>query len=98
MNVRNDLQHIQQVTGENQVSAVEKPPSIGATSPSATSDQTHLSGAASLASHTASLPDVRADKVQSVQAAIASGSYSVSSSDVAASLIQHMTQTTGNQG
>lgn len=98
MNVRNDLQPIQPVTGENQVSAGEKPLSAGATSAPASGDQTHLSGAASLASHAASLPDVRTDKVQSVQAAIAAGSYSVSSSDVAASLIQHMTQKTGNQG
>lgn len=95
MNVRNDLQHIQPVAGENQVSAVEKPPSDAATSAPAAGDQAHLSGAASLASHAASLPDIRPDRVQSVQAAIASGSYNISSSDVADSLMQHMI---GSQG
>lgn len=96
MNIRNDLQQIQQVTAENQV---EKPSSTAAASAaastSATNDQAHLSGAASLASHAASLPDVRADKIQSVQSAIAGGSYSVSAYDVADSVMKHMMN---NQG
>ena len=53
-------------------------------------EEAHLSSAASLASHAASLPDVRTEKVQSVQAAIASGGYNISASDVANSLMGHM--------
>ncbi len=91
MNVRNDLQPIQPIAGDNQVSAVEKSPAAASpSSPAVSTDQTHLSGAASLVSHVASLSDVRAEKVQSIQAAIASGSYSVSSSDVAQSLMNDM--------
>jgi len=96
MNVRNDLQPVQPIAGDNQLSVVEKPSAAANPSTSAVSaDQAHLSGAASLISHAASLSDVRAEKVQSVQAAIANGSYSVSSSDVARSLMDHML---GNQG
>jgi flagellar biosynthesis anti-sigma factor FlgM len=91
MNIRNDLQSIQPIAGENQVSAVEKPPSAASASPAAAgADYAQLSGAASLASHAASLPDIRAEKVQSVQAAIANGAYNVSSTDVAGSLMNHM--------
>lgn len=95
MNIRNDLQPIQPVSGDTQVSATEKTPSVSAASPSATGgDRADLSAAASLSSHAASLPDVRSEKVQSIQAAIAAGSYNVSSTDVAQSLIGHML---GNQ-
>jgi len=91
MNVRNDLQPIQPIAGDNHVSAVDKPSVSASPSSSAVStDQAHLSGAASLISHAASLSDVRAEKVQSIQAAIANGSYSISSSDVAQSLMNHM--------
>lgn len=95
MNVRNDLPPIQPIAGDNQVSAVEKSPTPANPSASAAStDHADLSGAASLISHAASLSDVRAEKVQSVQAAIASGSYNVSSTDVAQSLMGYML---GNQ-
>ena len=91
MNIRNDLQSVQPIPAETQVSGVDKPSSISsATAATIDSDQTHLSSAASLISHAASLPEVRMEKVQSVQAAIASGSYGVSASDVAHSLMSHM--------
>ncbi len=53
-------------------------------------DQTHLSQAAVAASATSSLSDVRLDKVASIQQALASGSYSVSPSDLAGKLIDHL--------
>lgn len=96
MNVRNDFQPIPPIADNNQASAVEK--SSAAANPSAqavSTDQAHLSATASLISQAASLSDVRAEKVQSIQAAIANGSYSVSSSSVAQSLVNHML---GNQG
>lgn len=94
MNISNDLQFIQQALGENQVSGVERQSSASAVSHSSRAtdagDQAHLSPAASLASQAASLPDVRMEKVQSIQGAIAEGSYHVSSTDLAHSLIGHM--------
>ena len=53
-------------------------------------DDAELSSAASLVSQAASLPDVRAEKVEAVKAAIADGSYNVSSADVAQSIVDHM--------
>lgn len=92
MNIRNDLQPIQPVSGDTQVSAAEKVPSASTASPAAAAggDRADLSAAASLSSHAASLPDVRSEKVQSIQAAIAAGNYSVNSTDVAQSLMGHM--------
>lgn len=91
MNVRNDLQTIQPTSTDTQISPAERVSSASLeASAAAASDQAHLSSAASLASHTSSVSDVRAEKVQSIQAAIASGSYQVSSADVAQSLMGHM--------
>ena len=53
-------------------------------------DVAHLSQAASLISQTLALPDVRMDKVGQVQQALAEGSYSVDSSDVADRMISTM--------
>lgn len=92
MNIRNDLQPIQPVPGDTPVSAVGNASSASTSSSAvaAGGDRADLSAAASLSSHAASLPDVRAEKVQSIQAAIAAGNYNVSSSDVAQSLIGHI--------
>lgn len=57
---------------------------------SSTADQATLSSAASLASQAASVPDVRQEKVAAIQAALAGGTYSVSSQDVAQSMMDHM--------
>lgn len=55
-----------------------------------TEDMAHLSEAASLTSQASSTSDVRFDKVATVQAAIAGGTYNVPSTDVAQSLVDHM--------
>jgi flagellar biosynthesis anti-sigma factor FlgM len=52
--------------------------------------QADLISATSLAKQAAALPDVRQEKVAAVRAAIADGTYEVSSEDVAQSLIDHM--------
>jgi flagellar biosynthesis anti-sigma factor FlgM len=95
MNVRNDLPPLQPIAADPQVFAIEKGAGNGASpvgSAPATrgTDQAHLSFAASLIGHAASLSDVRADKVQSVNGAIADGSYNVDATDVAQSLMNHM--------
>ena len=53
-------------------------------------DHTNLSSAGGLVAQLASSPDVRADKVASLQAAIASGGYKVPASAVADKLITHL--------
>jgi negative regulator of flagellin synthesis FlgM len=54
------------------------------------SDQTSLSSASALVSQAAGLPDVDMEKVTAVQNALASGTYQVSSSDVAAKLVDSL--------
>jgi flagellar biosynthesis anti-sigma factor FlgM len=91
MNVANDLQAAQPVSGGGSIFAVGrgvvKP---GMHTSSESTDQASLSGAAGLASVAASLPDVRAERVQAVRVAIAGGEYKVSAENVADSLMDHM--------
>lgn len=54
------------------------------------SDDARLSFAGELITQTLGASDVRADKVEALQKAIASGSYRVSSADVADRLIQSL--------
>ena len=92
MNIRSDFQPLQALTADIALSAAPMAaahPDVLA-SASVSADQAHLSGAASLAVHAASLSDVRQDKVESIRAAIADGTYHVSSSDVAQSLMDHL--------
>lgn len=53
-------------------------------------DDAHLSVAGELITQTLGASDVRVDKVEALQKAIASGSYSVSAAEVADKLIQSM--------
>jgi flagellar biosynthesis anti-sigma factor FlgM len=55
-------------------------------------DQTHWSQAAVLVSATSADSDVRLEKVAEIQQALTAGTYSVSPSDVAAKLIDHLLQ------
>lgn len=93
MNIRSDLQAVQPVPSDIILSSVQGAAAKADSKlepASESADHADLSGAASLVSQAASLPDVRTEKVESIQAAIAGGNYNVSSSDVAQSLIRHL--------
>ena len=92
MDIRNSLDGLKSLLGVTQPapSATQpKPPS--AASPSAlTSDSATLSSAGSAVASTAADSDVRPDKVASIQAALASGTYNVPPSAVASKVVDAM--------
>ena len=92
MDIRTDFQSLQHVSGDAAVARSERASEVaGSTNnPAPPADEAHLSSAAKMVTQTGSLPDVRAEKVASVQAALAAGTYNVSSSEVAGKLIDHM--------
>jgi negative regulator of flagellin synthesis FlgM len=90
MNVQNDLQGIQQILTRADPSGGARTPAKDATGASAPGDEAHLSAAAHLAAKAIAAPEVNTEKVAGVQAALADGSYHVSSSEVADKLIAHM--------
>ena len=61
-----------------------------ATSPAEQADHTNLSSAGGMMAHALEGSDVRMEKVGALQKAIASGTYSVSSSDVAGKMIDSL--------
>ncbi len=101
MSFTNNIGSLQQIvssiaTGEikssQQANATEKSTSV-TTSGSAntvSSDRANLSAASSVLAQALSGDDVRTEKVAALQQAIASGTYNVSSSDVADKLIQSL--------
>ena len=91
MNISQDMQSARAMAPQVEVAVGKKASGSGATAlEPIVGDQTHLSGAASLASQAASVPDVRQEKVTSVQTALADGTYSVKSDEVAQSLMHHL--------
>jgi flagellar biosynthesis anti-sigma factor FlgM len=95
MDIRNNLQALQQIFGQASIERNRAASSEGAAGSSAgpvnlDADQTTVSSAALHASQASALPDVRMNLVSSVQAAIASGNYHVDSAAVASKLISHM--------
>lgn len=91
MNVRSGISPIQPLDRDLQVSSVTIAANESAKLPPlASSDQANPSNRALLGTQLAPLPDVRTEKVQAMQLAIASGNYTVSSMDVADSLMEHM--------
>lgn len=94
MNIQNDLQGVQLVERGADLSGTERMTGVqSAANLPAGSDEAHVSEAAYLVSQAVALPEIRTEKVASVQAALADGSYQVSSSDVAGKLIDHMQRT-----
>jgi flagellar biosynthesis anti-sigma factor FlgM len=67
-------------------------PSRGRSEASGGADQASLSSASALISQAIGLPDVDMQKVTAVQNALARGAYQVSSSDVAASMMDSLTR------
>jgi negative regulator of flagellin synthesis FlgM len=61
-----------------------------ASAPAEQADQTNLSSTSGMIAHALEGSDVRMEKVTSLQQSIASGSYSVSSSDVAGKMIDSL--------
>jgi negative regulator of flagellin synthesis FlgM len=81
-----------EIKGSQQTSAAEKS-TPATTSPSASavsSDRANLSSTSSVLAQALSADDVRTEKVAALQQAIASGTYNVSSSEVAGKLIQSL--------
>ncbi len=92
MDIRSSLDGLKSLLGVN-------PPAPAATQPRSTtaaggsalaSDSATLSSAGSEVSQTASESDVRTDKVASVQAALAAGTYNVPASAVASKVVDAM--------
>lgn len=75
-----------QATESTEVSQQRK----AAAAPAKQADQTSLSSAGGMIAHALEGSDVRTDKVAALQKAIASGSYNVSSSDVAGKMIDSL--------
>ncbi len=63
---------------------------VGKTEQTNHGDQTNLSSAGGIIAHALSGSDTRSEKIAALQQAIASGSYKVSSSDVAGKMIQSL--------
>jgi len=91
MNVNNSLQGLQQLFSSQEVARPSgRTETNGARGAEAGADQATLSAAARLAASVAPDADVRMDKVASVQAALASGTYKVPSTEVAGKMIDQM--------
>ncbi|HTV16509.1 MAG TPA: flagellar biosynthesis anti-sigma factor FlgM [Acidobacteriaceae bacterium] len=92
MNVNNDVQGLQQLFPTQEIGKTEAaaPQRSGTETSSSAVDQATLSPAASMAAEAAQDSGVRMDKVTAVQQAIAAGTYSVPSSDVAGKIIDQM--------
>ena len=73
-----------------QTSTTNKPYQGGQPAAAIKADQAQLSVASGLITKAFAAPDVRADKVASLQKAIAAGTYNVSSHDVAGKLLQSL--------
>lgn len=91
MNVNNDLQGMQQLFPSQEVTKTAGGRSAAEAQPAAAGhDEATLSPAASLAAQSGPDSDVRMDKVSQVQQALAAGTYSVPSSEVAGRMIGYM--------
>jgi len=91
MNVNNDLQGLQQLLSSQEVAKGESGKRSAAAQQAGSGvDEATLSSAASVAAQTAPDADVRMEKVAAVQQALAAGTYSVPSTDVANRMIESM--------
>jgi flagellar biosynthesis anti-sigma factor FlgM len=92
MDIRNSLEGLKTLLGVTQTPAASTPAKNGATSGtgSAGSDRATLSSAGSQVSQSSADSDVRMDKVASIQSALKAGTYNVSASAVASSVVGSM--------
>ena len=92
MNVPNTIESLGQLFPSDATStSVVRQTVQGSQSEGLTADQTTVSSTASQVAVSANEPEVRMDKVASIQSVLLSGTYQVSASDVADKLIQTMT-------
>ena len=92
MDIRSGLEGLKSLLGTNQAApaAPQAPKSGGVGGSGLGSDRATLSSAGSEVAQTAGDDGVRMDKVASIQAARASGSYNVSAGAVAAKVVDSM--------
>lgn len=91
MNVNNNLQGLQQLFSSQEVN--QQAARTGASDAQAVhpgTDNATLSSAASVAAAAAPDSDVRMEKVNAIQQALASGAYNIPASEVAGKMIDHM--------
>jgi len=81
-----------QATDSATAAATAKTPDVAVASTAEAVDQANVSSTGGLVAQALSTSDVRSDKVASLQAAIASGSYQVSSADVASKIVDSLLQ------
>jgi len=90
MNIQNDLQGVQPIERGGALSGSQGTTGVQSAVNVSAADEAHVSAAAYLVSQAVALPEINAEKVAAVQAALADGSYQVSAFDVAGKLIDHM--------
>ena len=90
MDIRSSLDGLKSLLGAISPPAAAPQPRTNTVASGMTSDRATFSSAGSEVSLTASDSGVRADKVASVQASLAAGTYSVSAADVASKLVDSM--------
>jgi negative regulator of flagellin synthesis FlgM len=90
MNVNNNLQSVQSLFPDTDVTKTQPAGQTAATDSASGADDATLSSAATLALQSPPDADVRMDKVAQVQQALAAGTYNVPSSEVAGKMMQQM--------
>jgi negative regulator of flagellin synthesis FlgM len=92
MDIRTGLEGLRTLLGVNQAAPATQQGKASAAAPGSNfdSDRATLSSAASEVSQAASDEGVRADKVASVQAALAAGTYNIPASAVASKMVDAM--------
>jgi negative regulator of flagellin synthesis FlgM len=91
MDIRSSLEGLKSLLGTQEATTVAAQQTRSSTATSALgSDQATLSSVGSEVSQTVGDSDVRMDKVATIQAALATGSYDVSASDVASKVVDSM--------
>jgi len=92
MDIRSSLEGLRSILGVGQAAPQVPQARPGSTAGSTDwhTDRATLSNAASEVSQTASEPEVRMDKVASIQAQLAAGTYDVPASAVASKMVEAM--------
>jgi len=91
MDIRSSLEGLKSLLGTPETTPAQtQQPKSGATTSALGSDRATFSSAGSEVSQTANDSGVRMDKVASIQAALAAGSYNVSAGAVAAKVVDSM--------